>query len=68
MVLLHNVKQRILFHHYSKKKNMYHLLLAKEGHKASKFGVMKFICYYRETGTVAQAPGIGFKGDLQNAS
>ena len=54
------VKERIIFYHRSKKncEQIVHYLV-KEGHTASKVGVMKFLQRYRETGTIARAPRTG---------
>ena len=54
------VKQRILFYHRSRK-NCTEIArcLAEEGYKASKVGIYKFLRRYKETGTIARAPGSG---------
>ncbi len=51
---------RILFY-YRLKKNSSLIVrcLAEEGHIVSKAGVLKFLRRYRETGTIACAPGTG---------
>ena len=56
MAYLDYIKERILFYHRSKK-NCVQIIrcLAEEGRTASKVSVLKF----RETGTIARAPGTG---------
>ena len=60
MVYSDYVKQRILVY-YRFKKNCSQIVrcLAEEGHTVSKAGVLKFLRRYRETGTIARAPGTG---------
>ena len=53
-------KQRILyFHRAGLKPPTITKALAKEGLKTSKYGVMKFLKRYIDTGTIARRPGSG---------
>ena len=60
MIYSDYVKQRILFYYRSKKISLQIVqYLAEEGHTVSKAGILKFFHHYRETGTIARAPGTG---------
>ena len=60
MVYSDYVKQRVLFYHRSKKNGTEIVRsLAEEGYNASKVGVYKFLRRYKESGTIARAPGSG---------
>ena len=60
MVFSDYVKQRILFYHRSRKSFADIVCcLTKEGYRVSKSGVFKFIRRYKESSTIARAPGTG---------
>ena len=60
MVYADYVKQGILFYYCSKKNSLQIIrCLAEERYTVSKAGVLKFLCHYRETDTIACAPGTG---------
>ena len=60
MVYSDYIKQRILFYRRSGKSYQKIVLsLAEEGHAVTKAGVGKFLRHYKETGTIARAPGSG---------
>ena len=60
MVYSDYVKQRILvYYHFKKNCSQIVRCLAEEGHTVCKASVLKFLRRYRETGTIARAPGTG---------
>ena len=60
MVYSDYVKQRILVY-YRCKKNCTEIArcLAEEGYSVTKVGVAKFLCRYKETGSISRKPGTG---------
>lgn len=60
MVYSDYVKQRILFYHRAKKNcAAIARCLEEEGHPVSRVGVLKFLRRFKESGTIARAPGTG---------
>ena len=67
MVYSDYVKWRILFYCCSGKSYEFEGIvrnLAEEGHAATKTGVCKFLRCYKETGTIARAPGSGHVSEM----